>query len=437
MKVLLLSYYFPPAREVGALRAQRIAQSFVHRGATVHVITAPLAPDLPSDSALPGITVHRTPPALDLRSLWLRLRGRSNGAAIAPERLDVAGQAPPAIWTPPQHTPFLKRQLASALWLPDDRQGWILPAARSALRLARAGADLIYSTAPPFSVHLAAMLVKRRSGLPWVLEFRDPWTDNPWKPPFVRSAWSDAAERWLEARALRNAETIVTATESVADLLRRRLPPAIATRVLVVRSGIDVIDEPTSATSEPVRRVVYTGSLYHDRDPRPFFRALADLRRAGELNENLQVEFIGNCRWFLGASMQAAVSELGLEDLVTFIDPLPHEACMQRMRDADLLLLLAQNQPLQVPNKLYEYLGVRRPILAFADTAGETARMLRQLGGHFIVDSDEALTIRQTVKLALAGRATPMRPEAEAALRAWHADSQFAALHARLESAHP
>ena len=81
---------------------------------------------------------------------------------------------------------------------------------------------------------------------------------------------------------------------------------------------------------------------------------------------------------------------LGLTDVVRIHDWLPHATAKSFMDEADVLLLLAQRQPDQVPNKLYEYLGTRRPILAFADSDGETARMLQQVGGHHVITGDDA-----------------------------------------------
>jgi glycosyltransferase involved in cell wall biosynthesis len=429
VKVLLFAYYFPPATEVGALRAQKVADSLLKRGHQVFVVAGPVT----AGAGFPDLDdfhVHRVEPSLDLRGLYSRMRGRKNGNAVG------GGGSVGTAWKPPDRTPFLKRQISSALWLPDDRQGWILPAARTATELVRNnGIDLICSTAPPFSPHLAALLVKRRTGVRWLVEFRDPWTDNPSKPAFVRSAWSDAAERWLEQTALRQADAIVTVTDAFARVLRTRLPAAKASKVSIVRNGIDDLDPPRAPDSHPARHVVYVGSLYGQRDPRPFFRSLARLRARGLLPVPLNVEFIGDCRWLMGESMQNAVTELGLGDIIHFIDPLPHADCLRRIRQADLLLLLAQHQPLQVPNKLYEYLGVRTPVLAFADKDGETAAMLQLIGGHSLVTEDHTDdVIDAVVQAALSGCSPAQSSTAEATLHEWTTARQLVVLNTRLES---
>ncbi|HUF70786.1 MAG TPA: glycosyltransferase family 4 protein [Longimicrobiales bacterium] len=429
MKILLLSYHYPPASAVGGLRARRIAESFRQRGADVFVVAGPL-----EDGAIePDDRVRRVTPSLDLRAHYLRLRGRHNGDRNAAGSADATKLEPQ--WTPPERTPFLKRQISSALWLPDDRQGWILPvAARATEIVRREGIDLVYSTAPPFSALLAALLVKRRTGVRWAIELRDPWTDNPSKPAFVRSAWSDAIERWLERRCLDRADHVVAVTDSVSVKLRERVA-GNDDRVITVRNGIERF-VPAREAARPIRRIVYVGNLYQDRDPRPFLRAVARLKAAGRLDAGLRIDFIGDCRWLLGISIERFVAEHGLESNVTFTDPIPHDACLERMRDADMLLLLAQRQPLQVPNKLYEYLGMRRPILAFADAGGETTRMLNRVGGHCTIDPDaDGRVVEVAVGRALAGHTTAVTKEADTVLHEWSWDRQFDALHARVGGA--
>jgi glycosyltransferase involved in cell wall biosynthesis len=429
MRILLLAYYFPPSPEVGGLRARKIAESLRDRGHEVFVIAGPITGQI-GGAEIQGLNVQRVRSSLSLREVYFKLKGQRNGTVAV-----GGGASVGTPWKPPDRTPFLKRQISSALWLPDDRQGWILPAARAGARLVRKhGIDVLISTAPPQSVQLAALLVRARTGVPWIAEFRDPWTDNPSKPAFVRSDWSDAAERWLERLAFRRAHAIITVTDAYARIVKSRLPADLATKVNVVRNGIDVLDPPVPL-AHGVRTIVYVGSLYADRDPRPFFRSIARLRKRDLLPDPLRIELIGDCRWLMGESMEAAVRDLGLADLVHFVDPLPHDECMRRIRQADLLLLIAQGQPLQVPNKLYEYLGVRRPILAFVDEHGETAAMLREVGGHAIIRPNETDEAVDDAVLAALSRAGPTATAgAEAQLVQWTSAAQFERLTEILES---
>jgi glycosyltransferase involved in cell wall biosynthesis len=226
----------------------------------------------------------------------------------------------------------------------------------------------------------------------WVMELRDPWTGNPSKPAFARSGWSDAVERWLERRCLRMADHVVTVTQATADRLRPEMAhvqrSGDGSRLVVARNGIDQRTEPSSGTAT-TPTIIYVGNLYSGRDPRPFFSAVGRLRERGLLPVDLRIELIGECQFYEGTAVDDIARDAGILDITSRPGTLPHDECMRRVRGAAALLLLAQGQPEQVPNKLYEYLGAGRPIIAFADEGGETAAMLRSAGSpHLVVNHD-------------------------------------------------
>jgi glycosyltransferase involved in cell wall biosynthesis len=325
--------------------------------------------------------------------------------------------------------------LFSFLWLPDDTQGFIPSAVWAGLAEFRGGVDLIYSTAPPFSVHLAALILKRLTHARWVAEFRDPWTDSRMKPWFAKSGLSVRAERWLERKCLEQADQVVAVSAGIARLLAPKLGPGCGDRLVLARNGIESLTSQRPAP-EPGRpfRIVYLGTFYHRRDPMPFLRALASLKRKGLVRPGtVRVELVGLCRTYAGRSLEAAVQELGIAELVTFQDWVSKETAHALIANADLLLLLAQDQPEQVPNKLYDYLGARRPILAFADQEGESASMLREIGGHYLVYTDDPLEVERALEAALT-RSPPAGTActADSKLEEWTTERQMRHLLARI-----
>jgi hypothetical protein len=286
------------------------------------------------------------------------------------------GGAPPSPRDLPSPGP-LRRLLFAALSLPDESNYSIGAFARVGGEALRAGADLLYSTAPPFSLHLSALRLRRRSAVPWVAEFRDPWRHAATSRAAARHPLTAGLDRSLERRVLRAADAIVMATEAARQHVAPLLPAERRAGVLVARNGIPDWDPVPPASPHGPFRIVHTGSLYMGRDPGDFFRARAGfVQRNGITPAELQVELIGDARHYGGSSVVSLVEQLGLGGLVHFEDWLPHAAVRERLARADALLLFAQGQPLQVPNKLYEYLAVRRPILAFVDREGESAALL-------------------------------------------------------------
>ena len=434
MKIVFIAYHFPPDPAVGALRAAHVVNALQAAGHDVTVITARLPGERSGRrDAAPGLDVRALRSLPTLRDLygWVKRRfGRGRTAQVG-----TNPQVQSTDW--PDRVPGWKRHLSSLLWLLDDRTGFILPALLAVLREIRRGVDLIYTTAPPFSAHVVGLTLRRLGGPRWAAEFRDPWTDEPGKPAHIRSWWSDAADRWLERQSLRSADHVIAVTDSTCELLVAKANGAdLARKAIVVRNGIERLSNggPRSPRAGPFR-IVHVGTFYEWRDPRPFLAGLAAvILQCGLRPDDLQVDLIGDCRWFHGVSIEQAAADAGLRDVVRFRDWAPREVALQAVTSADLLLLLAQNQPAAVPNKLYEYLGARIPILAFTDAGGESAAMLRQAGGHYLVTDHNPVTAVQVIAQALSETRMSREPVGdEAVLRAWTLERQLQRLRAALK----
>jgi glycosyltransferase involved in cell wall biosynthesis len=423
--VVLLAYHYPPSREVGALRAIKVARALAAAQHPVTVVRAAGAEEEPPADEQ-GIQVVSMVPAASPRQWYARLRGAARGSAAG--GADLAS-APATAWVPPRRASALKRLVLSLFWLPDDKQGFIWRAAKAAAEAVRRSGPgaVLYSTSPPHSTHLAALLAQLWTRAPWIMELRDPWTDNPGKPWYRRSAFADAVERWLERRCLARARLVVGVSEGICDLVERKLTRKVSGRVLLIRNGIDEVFTPGLKESGEPMYILHVGTCYMGRDPRPFLQALAsEVRSRGLGPSDVQVELVGRCEWFGGVSMREVVRELGLENLVRFIPWLPHAEARARLARADLLLLLAEGQPHQVPNKLYEYLGSRKRMLVFADPRGETARMVTAVGGHLLTRAADP-NLGQVVGRALAEPA-PAAVGDVGLLAEWGASRQLAKL---------
>lgn len=400
--VVLLAYHFPPSKEVGGLRAAKVARALRDAGYRVIVITARLSGETGKVRLEePGLVVQVVTPQRNLRELYASLKRRRSSQAFDPTGVSEE----PHAYTAPSTVPFWKRLVFALMWLPDDKQGFVIPAIRAARKHIRSRDTAVYTSAPPFSSHLAGWRLKQKTGVKWIAEFRDPWTDNPWKPYHVRTRITDALERLLERRCLKAADLVVVVSEGIERVMGPKMKGR-SDALLLIRNGIDrLLSGAARRTDGGPFRVVHVGSFYHGRDPRPFLKGLALLRTRSPLTpKDIEVKMVGECRWFDGASIERVVADLDIADLVRFEDWIPHEMAQELVNNADLLLLLAQNQPDQVPNKLYEYLGARRPILAFADRGGESARMLERVGGHFVLTEDSPEFAAEALAAALATR---------------------------------
>jgi len=314
----------------------------------------------------------------------------------------------------------------SFAWLPDDQQGFILPATVKAVDVATENQfDLILTSAPPFSTHVCGIATRILTGLPWVAEFRDPWIVDGDATAVVNPIAS-AINRSLEKWCLQLSDQVVAVTARTSELLSTKRSVLGKSDAWCFLNGID--SRPSAVLGQRVAgpiRVIHAGNLYGGRDPRPFLYSIASLRRKGMLpNEGVVIDFVGEVDGIDGKSLRDLVRELQLETLVHLHGRASHEVSLRLQAQADVLLLLAQRQPIQVPNKLYEYLGAEKPILAFVDADGESADMLRSAEGHFIVSdaSDDTDTV---VQLALASPLRGWRPRNPERLAEWSTEVQF------------
>lgn len=418
-QLLLIAYYYPPAQAVGAIRPAKVARAFAEAGWKVKVIAAQ-TPDGPPEQS-PGVSVTPVKPWPHARQLVAAMK-----ASVSPSQGTAAstGSTQAERWTPPNPS-LLKRFIFALMWLPDDHTGFIPPAVREGVRQAGPG-TVVYTSGPPHSAHLTGWLIHLLTRRPLVMEYRDPWTGNH-KVPWIRTAFTDAIDRWLERRCLASARLTVAVSEGIAHTVRRWAPPS--RRIEIIRNGIDE-RAPGSAngaiSGRPIR-LLHLGTIYHGRDPRPLLRSMA--RLANERHREIELVFVGRARWFGTESIEGLAHELGLATQVRFQDWVPRAEGVRLAAEADALVLLAQEQPLQVPNKLYEYFGTGKPILAYVDRDGDCDRMLRAVGGHYVVtntDPDDGEPVLAKLIDDLRAGTIPTRDDR--LLGEWTSERQMAAL---------
>jgi glycosyltransferase involved in cell wall biosynthesis len=296
------------------------------------------------------------------------------------------------------------------LLTPDSRLGWVFPAARAARRATR-DRDLrvIYSTSPFASAHLIALAVSRWTGLPWVADFRDPWRDNPFRELGYRSL--EQWDAWLERQVYRHATRIVCNTPTQQTRLVERLPWT-APKTVTVPNGFDA---DWIAQARPHRTVgrdrfvlVHCGNCYGPRSPLPLFGALRRVAdRSPRIARQVRVLFVGDDR-YNGHSLSALADRFGVRDMVEVVGVRPHAEAIGLLLGADASIVLGVAGPggeLQVPNKLYEYLAVRKPILALAPRGGAIAEVLdRASADHVTSDPRDEEQIAAGIELMVKQR---------------------------------
>lgn len=394
--VLFVSYHFPPDAAVGTLRTQKFVKYLPEHGWKPFVLTVQECchPFIDADrlkdvreAVVERTSFWRTPLQLliDLRD-GLRQSMARPVVSVVP-----SGNAPGKVGI--QGCTGLKRWLVALNWCPDDKLFWLFPGLGRGLALVRAhDIRCIVVSAPPHSAILLAYLLSRLTGAKLIIDFRDPWLlrREASQPAFKPRLLLDF-EEFLQVRMLRRAAGVVTTNEVFRSALLAKHAFLAPGRIHVVHNGYDSADYPPASQRIASARftISYLGTFYMQRNPQNFLRALSlFLREKGLSAADVEVRFVGDTENACGSPVRVMIRENGLEDVVTITGKVNYARALEIMCESSVLLLLAPDQPLQVPAKTYEYMAAGRPILALTQ-AGATASLIGSMGCGLAVDPDD------------------------------------------------
>jgi glycosyltransferase involved in cell wall biosynthesis len=386
VKILALAYVYPPDAGSGTYRSLYFLNHLAVHGEQITVITAreeDFSHTANRDRELmslvnPRITVLRAAVRRPVESL-LRWRDRLRQPGAPPSPAATTATAATAKSAPSQPPvrglgQSLKDAVTTALTFPDEHVGWIPDVLRIAARtIASEHIDCIYSSGGPWSSHLAAALIKKKHGVPLVLDFRDPWASNPDLAP--RSRMVRAASRWLEGFCVRAADQITLNTVSLRDDFIRRYPGMGQAKFTTITNGFEEVPLAPKAARGSAFTLVHAGEIYLSRNPGPFLRAVLGLIQRGDIGAGeLKVQLVGGCS--RTAQIDALLSTQELRGVVEIMPRVSHKEALQYQMQADALLLFQTGFPLQVPRKIFEYMSLMKPVLAIAEGDSATARIV-------------------------------------------------------------
>jgi glycosyltransferase involved in cell wall biosynthesis len=336
--LLVVTYHFPPSAAIGSFRLLGFSRHLLARGWRTVVVAPPRMPFEPVNDKLladvPADTVVYRVPFPQGNRVTRRL-------------------APFAVWAPAALT-------ACARAVAAERP------------------DAVLTSSPPHTVHLLGRLLKSRYGLPWLVDYRDPWIHGAGKPR--SQTWPARWESLKERLVLKSADALILNTPLARQALAQDVP-AFADKMVTITNGFDpenFLRDEAHVNKPAALSILHTGELYMGRDPRPLCDALIGLNLPH--SKPLQVTFMGQSTdprfdW------PGDVRRRGLENVVRFADPVPYGQALSQMQAADILLLLdSPGRRIGIPAKLFEYFGARRPILALSDPQGDVGWALRKSG---------------------------------------------------------
>jgi hypothetical protein len=384
VRILIVSYYFPPYNASGAIRVGKTARYLIEFGHEVRVIAAGNPP-------LQRSLRLEIPEKQVIYTHWVNINAPAGLAIGGKNKVTEEGFARYAA-----HPGLLSKLgllYKSILNFPDGKVGWIPFASGAGLRLCRQWRpDVIYASGMPFSSFVISAHLAARLHVPWTAEFRDLYVDDHYYP---YPHWRRRLDAWIEQRVIQKAAGAVTVSEPLAEVLRRKYDKPTA----VILNGFAPEDFPSDLQvprqSSIGLRIVYTGTLtglmYEvRRDPSPLFKAI---RLLGVSGGHVRVVYYGRD----GGIFRELAKKEGVDHHVDVRGLVPNTEALKAQMEADVLLLLLWNSPEEkgvYTGKLFEYLGARRPILAIGPPDNVATALIQSRGAGAVLFEPREIAVQ-------------------------------------------
>lgn len=409
-KVFVIAYRFPPQGGGGVQRTLKFVKYLPQCGwlPVVHTVSNPYWPlrDATLLSEVPPcVKVYRTP------TFEFERFGRATEGLISPREHGAAsrrggGGAPPKARNPLWSLcraigGFVQRHVL----VPDPQVAWIPVAFLKSLRLIRKErASLIYTSSPPNSSQVLGLLLKRAVGLPWIADFRDPWTEGiRRKQAYERSRVRRRVEEALERAVIGRADHVVVTTDKTLEQFLQKYPSVPAERYSVITNGFDPADFSALPAGERLLssddfNLTLTGNVEAMFDAAPFLSAVKDLIDEEEgIRARLKVNFIGTRR----GKYDDFIRERRLENTIRYVGYVPHQVSLCYLAESAVLFLcqipVYESATTKLSGKLFEYLYMRKPILALT-LPGLTSEILARSGLGVVVDPNDRPGIKKALR---------------------------------------
>ena len=286
--------------------------------------------------------------------------------------------------------------LRGNLFIPDPRVTWVRPSVRFLKKyLKEHPVDAIVSTGPPQSMHLIARQLSKATDIPWVADFRDPWTKMFYFKHLCLCKWAEKKHHRLEQEVLDDATVVV----AVSPLVQEEFQTMTDTPVELITNGFDDDDFDQVVEPDGYFNITHTGLFASDGNPEVLWQALAEKCQSDpDFDKLLRVRLVGKTDKEIIDSINAAglgkhLINLGYQD---------HNIAVREQKNASLLILPLRKEPeyrATLPGKLFEYLASMNPILGIGQTDGAMARIVNQTGAGVVFGWEDKASVTAYLNL--------------------------------------
>lgn len=374
--MLIFTYYFPPAGGVAVQRFLKFSKFLPQFGWEPIVVTVANGSYPYYDESLlkeisPVLKVYRTK-TFEPFEFYNLLKGKRGKALPV---VTVGDGEKKSVFQ------RVSEYVRANFFIPDARKGWVPYAVKQAEKILRTEQiDAIITTGPPHSTHLIGLELKKKYGVKWLADFRDPWTKIFYNNILPRTKATIEADKKLEYKVLTNADMVTV----ISPGLQREFTQT-AKKCCVIYNGYDEEDfQPTDYGTQLTDKftIRYVGNLMASENPENFWKAVAALHKEGK---QIKIELIGRTDRLVRESIRTA----GIDTICEYKNFVSHKEATRLMQTCNLLLFLIPKVPdnkLILTGKLFEYLGSGTPLISFGPVDGDAAQILKQTGRKPMID---------------------------------------------------
>lgn len=399
-KVLIITYYWPPSGGSGVQRWLKFAKYLPQYG-WQPVIYTPTNPETPAidtslEKEVPAEAIVIKRPISEPYQVYKKFFGKgggNNGGAAVVNPINQSGKKS-----------FLQRVtlwVRANLFIPDPRVSWVRPSVSYLTKyLEENPVDAIVSTGPPHSMHLIARELHRRTGIRWVADFRDPWTEIFYFKHLPMTSWAKRRHKKLERSVVLEADAVVSVTKQMTADFSALLNGGQTGKLHTICNGYDEADFVTSDPIAPEESftLTHTGLFSADGNPINLWRVLGEMCSEDSFFKNhLKLRLIGK----VDAEVLEAIKANGLGENLENMGYLPHSQIPGYQQSGWALLLPLRDEPESkaiLTGKFFEYLAAGRPIVAFGPQDGEMAKVLKETQSGEIFEWDESAALKRHIR---------------------------------------
>lgn len=385
-KVLIIAYYFPPSGGPGVQRVLKHVKFLREFGWEPVVLTVSNGQFPARDESLfseipDGVKVFRTK-IFEPYDIYRFFTGKKKGEAIDVNTIKKEGQKS-------KLTEKIAEFIRATFFIPDARIGWFWNASKEALKIIEdENIDAIYSSSPPYTCSLIAKKLKKKTKLPWIAGFRDPWTDFISTPK--RWFFPKMIDKNMEFSVFDQADFVECAWQGIIEDAIGKYPKLDRSKFIHVPNGYDSTEFPeVELTRNDKFTMTYTGSMYGRRNPKDLFDAIEELITDGKIDKNnIKMRFIGR----FGDEIHQMFESVSFKNSIEILSYMPHKKSIEYLLRSDASLLIVDESKESeeiVPGKVYEYLGVGRPVFAVAPESSAISKLIIETNGGFIAHQTE------------------------------------------------